>query len=75
MDPASQLTVKRKFDIVFVIAKQHLPFTKMKVELGQGYKNNQACATFVKYIALEQLQADDNTPISLEDWEDWLESD
>ena len=63
MDPASQLTVKRKFDIVFVIAKEHLPFTKMKplceleerhgVELGQGYKNNQACATFVKYIALE----------------------
>ena len=30
MDPASQLTVKRKFDVAFVIAKEHLPFTKMK---------------------------------------------
>ena len=60
MDPASQLTVKRKFDVAFVIAKEHFPFTKMKllceleerheVESGQGYKNNQACATFGEYI-------------------------
>ena len=30
MDLASQLTVKRKFDVAFVIAKEHLPFMKMK---------------------------------------------
>ena len=30
MDPASQLTVKRKFDVAFVITKEHLPFMKMK---------------------------------------------
>ena len=30
IDPASQLTVKRKFDVAFVIAKEHLPFMKMK---------------------------------------------
>lgn len=30
MDAASQLTVKRKFDIAFVTAKKHLAFTKMK---------------------------------------------
>lgn len=30
IDLASQLTVKRKFDVAFVIAKEHLPFTKMK---------------------------------------------
>ena len=63
MDAGAQLTVKRKFDIAFVIAKEHLPFMKMKplcelqerhgVDLGQGYKNNQACTTFVEYIALE----------------------
>ncbi len=30
MDAASQLTVKRKFDIAFVFAKEHIAFTKMK---------------------------------------------
>lgn len=50
-----------------MIAKEHLPFTKMKplcelqerhgVALGQGYKNNQACMTFAEYIAVEQRQA------------------
>lgn len=60
MDAGTQLMVKRKFDIVFVIAKEPLPFTKMKplcelqerrgVDLGQGYK-------LVEYIALEPRQA------------------
>ena len=66
MDTESQLKVKRKFDIAFMIAKENLAFTKMKpiceleerhgVDLGQGYKNNQACSSFVEYIALEQRQ-------------------
>ena len=63
MDPASQL--KSKFGMTFIIAKEHFSFTKIKplCELGQGYKNNQACATFVKYIALEQCQALADAPL------------
>ena len=64
MDNSSQETLKRKFDVAFFIAKEKLAFTKMKplcdleerhgVTLGNGYKNNHACATFVKFIAKEQ---------------------
>lgn len=28
----------------------------MGVDLGQGHKNNRACASFVEYIALDQHQ-------------------
>ena len=48
---------KHKFDVAYMIAKENLPFTRMKAmceleeqhgaELGQGYKNDQACATFI----------------------------
>ena len=61
---ASAEQVKRKFDIAFVIAKENMAYTKMKpiceleechgINLGQSYKNNQACATFIEYIALER---------------------
>ena len=64
MDAPAGQELKRKFDIAFMIAKEHMAFTKMKpicdleerhgVSLGQSYKNNQACATFVEYIALER---------------------
>ena len=64
MDESSQVTLKRKFDIAYFIAKEKLSFTKMKplcdlqerygVDLGARYKNDDACATFVTYIAKEQ---------------------
>ena len=57
MDKATCTRTKRKFDVAYMIAKENLPFTRMKAmceleerhgaELGQGYKNDQACATFV----------------------------
>ena len=65
MNESSPVTLKRKFDIAYFIAKEKLSFTKMKplcdlqerhgVNLGTGYKNDDACATFVSYIAKEQL--------------------
>lgn len=63
MEELSQVTLKRK---AYFIAKEKLAFTKMRplcelqerhgVNLGIGYKNDHACATFVKYIAEEQQQ-------------------
>ena len=59
----STLAKTKKFDISYMIAKEKLAFTKMKsifeeenhgVNLGVGYKNNHACATFVSFIAKEQ---------------------
>ena len=60
----STLAKTKKFDISYIIAKEKLAFTKMKpiwkleeshgVNLGVGYKNNHACATFVSFIAKEQ---------------------
>ena len=54
--------LKRKFDIAYFICKE---FTNMKplcelqergVDIGTGYKNNQACGTFIEYIAQEQRE-------------------
>jgi hypothetical protein len=63
MDQSTQVVLKRKFDIAYFIAKEKLAFTKMKplcdlqerhgVELGARYKNGDACAIFVNYIAKE----------------------
>ena len=49
-----------------MIAKEKMAFTKMKpicefeerhgVNLGAGYKNDHACATFVEFIAREQQE-------------------
>ena len=57
MDEATCTRTKHKFDVAYMIAKENLLFTKMKAmckleewngtELGQGYKNDQACATFI----------------------------
>ena len=54
----------KKFDMSYIIAKEKLAFTKMKLiceleeshgaNLGVGYKNNNACATFVIFIGKEQ---------------------
>ena len=64
MDETSKERMKRKFEVAFTIAKNNMALTKMKpicdleerhgVDLGQGYKNNQACASFVEFIALDQ---------------------
>ena len=60
MDSASQQTVERKFDIAFFIAKENMAICELEerhgVDLGTPYKNKQACATFVEYIAKEQQQ-------------------
>ena len=49
LDGDAALKVKRKFDIAYQIAKHNLAFNleeRHGVDLGQGYKNDQACATF-----------------------------
>ena len=61
MDTTTREQPKRKFDIAYTIAREMLAFTKMKtlceleerhgVDLGQGYKNDRGCATFVEFIA------------------------
>lgn len=53
--PMDDETLKRKFEVAFTIAKINMSMTKIKpiceleerhgVDLGQGYKNNQAFAT------------------------------
>ena len=65
-DDAAALRTKRKFDIAYLIAKENMAFAKMGplcqleerhgVDLGQGYKNELACATFIDYIAQKQRQ-------------------
>ena len=61
MDESVEKQTKRKFDVAYVIAKEGMAFTKMNslcqlqerhgVRLGECYKNDQACAIFIKYIA------------------------
>ena len=56
LDGDTVLKVKREFDIAYLIAEHNLAFTKMGplceleerhgVDLGQGCKSEQACATF-----------------------------
>ena len=60
-------TTKRKFDIAYFVAKEHLAFAKMGplcelqerhgIDIGTGYKNQKSCATFIDFIALEQKHA------------------
>ena len=64
LDDTATARIKRKFDIAYLIAKENMAFAKMGplctleerhgVDLGQGYKNELACASFVDYIAQEQ---------------------
>ena len=66
MDPTVVETLKKKFEIAYTIAKENLAFLKMEplcsieerhgVKLGEGYKNDQACAEFVHFIALDLLK-------------------
>ena len=67
LDPDTASKLKRKFEVAYLICKEGLAFTKMSalceleekhgVNLGAGYKNNQACAVFVDYIAQAQREA------------------
>ena len=63
MDPAMREQIK-KFDISFVLAKEHIPFLKYPaiheleerhgVDLGAAYKNRDSARNFVHYIAENQ---------------------
>ena len=71
IDSARMETTKRKFDVAYMICKQNMAFSKMAplcellerhgVDLGTGYKNQKACATFVDYISQEQRSTVVNT--------------
>ena len=61
MDERTEAVTRRKFDIAYMMAKEGIAFNKMKslyeleerhgVNLGDGYKNDLACSSFVAYIA------------------------
>lgn len=60
MDQATATKVGRKFEIAYLLCKEHMAFSKMEVvcqleerhgvDLGTGRKNEKTCATFVDYI-------------------------
>ena len=64
MDPAVRERVKKKFEISFVLAKEHITFLKYPaiheleerhgVDLGATYKNRESARNFVHYIAESQ---------------------
>ena len=61
MDQTVEKQTKMKLDVAYMIAKEGISFAKMNslcqlqeqhgVKLGECYKNDHACATFVEYIA------------------------
>ena len=66
MDLTVRERVKKKFEISFVLAKEHIPFTKYTaiheleerhgIDLGATYKNRDSARNFVHYIAESQRQ-------------------
>ncbi len=64
---SAQERIKKKFQIAYCLSKENMAFTKMgaiceleqlhKVDLGEGYKNRQACTEFVEYISLDLRQS------------------
>ena len=66
MDERSKQRTKRKFEVSYMIAKEKFVLTKMQplcnleekhgVDLGPGYRNDHACATFIEYIARDFQQ-------------------
>lgn len=66
INPAVREQIKRKFEISFVLAKEHIPFLKYPaihdleerhgVDLGTTYKNRDSARNFVHYIAESQRQ-------------------
>jgi len=67
MDSALQQRMVRKFEVAYMIVKEGMAFRKMTslcnliewqgIDLGEGYKTNVACSTFVDFIA-QNLQLD-----------------
>ena len=61
MDKTAEGKIKKKFDVAYMMAKEGIAFYKMEslcqlqerhgVDLGECYKNDRACATFVDYIS------------------------
>jgi hypothetical protein len=61
LDAATEEKLKKNFDLAYFLSKENLAFSKMSslceleerhgVDLGSGYKNNQACTTFLEYVA------------------------
>jgi len=61
MDSALQQRMVRKFEVTHTIANQGMAFRKMTslcnlieqqgIDLGEGYKTNVACSTFLRFIA------------------------
>lgn len=61
MDPSTEISVRRKFDIAYFLARENLAFTKMTglcyleqrhgVQLELRYRNDHSCSTFVHFIA------------------------
>ena len=66
MDEQSKQRTKRKFEVLYMIAKEKFALTIMQplcdleekhgVDLGPGYRNDHACATFIEYIARDFQQ-------------------
>ena len=66
INPAVTEQIKKKFEISFVLAKEHIPFLKYPaihdleerhgVDLGTTYKNRDSARNFVHYIAESQRQ-------------------
>lgn len=64
LEPSAENKIKKLFDLAYWLCKENLPFNKMSslcelstrhgVDLGSGYNNNQACATFVHYIIAKE---------------------
>ena len=61
LGPATEATMSKKFEVAYFVAKQNFAFVKFKplcellerqgARIGQGYKNDKACASFIHYIA------------------------
>ena len=61
MDKSLEEKMIKKFQVAFTIAREGIAFAKMPtlcdllerqgVNLGEGYKTNMACSTFVDFIA------------------------
>ena len=67
LSETAKVSIKKKFDIAYVMAKENFAFTKMTslceleerngTNLGSGYKNDHSCATFIEFIARELAES------------------
>ena len=64
LNPAAREQIKKKFEVSFVIAKEHIPFSKYSailaleekhgVDLGTTHNNRDSARNFMHYIAESQ---------------------